>query len=238
MTADHDIIHDSHVLAGALEHGVPEQLFSTPQRRAQGVSAAKALQIAAQQGQRIYHITPSNQAQGLASLRLDSLALSEITQALATGKEVITHTDRISVPGFTGEGYILFDPVSGSGAYKITGGNNGGFVETEDGIGVFIESIGNILAEAGDLIARILGKFISGLDDAFDAINIWDACPGTDAKVGSLYAFIVTTIVFGRFLAIASATMPLLGFILFVLLITVLMNFLVDFLVSDCRRHA
>jgi len=38
---------------------------------------------------------------------------------------VVAHTDRISVAGFTGEGYILFDPASGDGAYKITGGTNG-----------------------------------------------------------------------------------------------------------------
>jgi hypothetical protein len=50
-----------------------------------------------------------------------------MTQALAAGKEVITHTDRISVPGWTGEGYILLDPVLGDGAYKITGGANGGY---------------------------------------------------------------------------------------------------------------
>lgn len=116
------------MLSSALEHAVPEQMFGTPTQPVQGVSAAKALQIASNQGQRIYHITPQNQAQALPNLHLDGLAMSEITQALVTGKEVIAHTDRISVPGWTGEGYILFDPVTGSGAYKITGGSNGAFV--------------------------------------------------------------------------------------------------------------
>ena len=32
------------------------------------------------------------------------------------------------MPGFTGEGYIVFDPITGAGAYKITGGGNGGFL--------------------------------------------------------------------------------------------------------------
>lgn len=94
-------------LSSTLEHVVPEQMFSSPTQPAQGVSAVKALQIATSQGQRIYHITSQNQAQVLPQLRLDGLALNEINQALATGKEVITHTDRISVPGWTGEGYIL-----------------------------------------------------------------------------------------------------------------------------------
>lgn len=116
------------MLSSALEHAVPEQMFSTQSQPAQGVSAAKALQIASSQGQRIYHVTPQNQAQALPNLHLDGLAMSEITQALATGKEVVAHTDRISVPGWTGEGYILFDPATGSGAYKITGGSNGGYL--------------------------------------------------------------------------------------------------------------
>ncbi len=118
----------SGLLSSALEHAVPEQMFSTPTQPAEGVSAVKALQLASQQGQRIYHITPVNQASVLPNLHLDSLAMSEISAALATDKEVIAHTDRISVHGWTGEGYILFDPVTGDGAYKIAGGANGGFI--------------------------------------------------------------------------------------------------------------
>lgn len=103
-------------------------MFTTdPNNPVGGVSAVKALQIAASQGQRIYHISPTNQAQVLPNLHLDAQAMSEITTTLATGKEVIAHTDRISVPGWTREGYILFDPVTGAGAYKIAGGANGGF---------------------------------------------------------------------------------------------------------------
>ncbi|MBI3546323.1 MAG: hypothetical protein HY081_06980 [Gammaproteobacteria bacterium] len=116
------------ILSSVLEYAVPEQMFSTPTQRVEGISAVKALQIAASQGQRLYHITSANQAQALPNLHLDGLAMTEITQALATGKEVFAHTDRISVPGWTGEGYILFDPDTGAGAYKITGGANGGGV--------------------------------------------------------------------------------------------------------------
>jgi hypothetical protein len=142
------------IISSALEHAVPEQMLSTPTQQAEGVSAVKALQIASQQGQRIYHITPKNQAQALPNLRLDGLAMTEITSALATGKEAIVHTDRISVPGWTGEGYILFDPVTGDGAYKITGGSNGGFTN----INGPIASTTNILA-VGDntIIAAMIG---------------------------------------------------------------------------------
>lgn len=45
--------------------------------------------------------------------------MSDITSALAAGEEVIAGIDRISVPGWTGEGYVLFDPGTGDGAYEI-----------------------------------------------------------------------------------------------------------------------
>jgi hypothetical protein len=36
------------------------------------------------------------------------------------------------VSGWTGEGYILLDPITGDGAYKITGGSNGGDFPWDD----------------------------------------------------------------------------------------------------------
>lgn len=235
-----DLNLNAGMLSSALEHGVPEKMFGTPQRPAQGVSAAKVLQLAAQQGQRIYHITSVNQSQVLPNLRLDSLALSEISQALATGKEVIAHTDRISVPGWTGEGYVLFDPQTGDGAYKITGGNNGGFVDVEDGINILLESLANIWSKAGDVLARILGEFLGLVLDIFDAIDIWNACTSTEAKIGSLYAFIVYSVGFSMMLsALASPAVgfPLLGIIIFAILFAALMTYLVNFIIDDCRRH-
>jgi hypothetical protein len=47
---------------------------------------------------------------------------------------VITHTDAVSVPGWTGAGYIITDSDTGSGAYKIAGGGNGGFMALLAGI--------------------------------------------------------------------------------------------------------
>ena len=53
------------------------------------------------------------------------MAKSEIIQGLNAGRHVIAHSDQITVPGFTGEGYIIFSPVDGNGAWKISGGGNG-----------------------------------------------------------------------------------------------------------------
>ena len=108
---------------------MPEQMIddadpNTP--AADAFSAVKALQKAAAQGQRIYQLTQANQSATLANIHHDPATMDEISNALATGREVITHTDPVSVPGYSGAGYIILDPVTGEGAYKIGGGANGG----------------------------------------------------------------------------------------------------------------
>jgi hypothetical protein len=124
------------MLSSALENSVPEQMFTDPNtgiRLVEGFSTVKALAMAIQQGQRIYTITQQNQTIALPALHLDGLAMSEIKDALAAGKEVITHTDQLTVLGFKGSGYALLDPMTGDGIYKISGGKNGSFCALPDG---------------------------------------------------------------------------------------------------------
>ena len=117
------------ILSSALEHAVPEQLFSAdPTNPPDAISAVKALSKANTQGQRIYHITQANQGAALSNINHDQNIVDEIRNALNVGKEVITHTDAVSVPGWSGAGYIIFDPQTGDGAYKIGGGQNGGLL--------------------------------------------------------------------------------------------------------------
>ncbi|MFO8004274.1 MAG: hypothetical protein R6U12_08570, partial [Thioalkalivibrio sp.] len=78
--------------------------------------------------QRIYHITPANQADALSDIRQNTMTMNEIRSSLAVGREVIVHTDPISVPGWTGAGYVIIDPQTGAGAWKIAGSANGGFL--------------------------------------------------------------------------------------------------------------
>ncbi len=135
-------------LASALEHGIPEQMFVTEENPGEAVSAVKALQKASAQGQRIYHITAENQATSLPNIRQSADTMNEVRQALAVGKEVITHTDPISVPGWTGAGYVIYDPDVGDGAWKIGGGANGGFL-TAFGITAAGLAIGALLMVSG-----------------------------------------------------------------------------------------
>lgn len=114
------------ILSSALEHAVPEKMFVNEQNPGEAISAVKALQKASQQGQRIYQITKANQSTTLSNIHHDQATMDEIRNALNAGKEVITHMDAVSMPGWSGAGYIITDPQTGDGAYKIAGGGNGG----------------------------------------------------------------------------------------------------------------
>ncbi|QGX38488.1 transglutaminase domain-containing protein [Permianibacter aggregans] len=113
-------------MLSAFEHLVPEQLFSTPQQKAEGVSAVKAIAIANAQGQRIYTIDQNNLETALSQITLDIDTENDIRAAVESGKQVTTHQNPITYHGWTGAGYIITDTESGAGAYKISGGADGG----------------------------------------------------------------------------------------------------------------
>ncbi len=114
------------LISSALEHAVPEQMFSDPDNPTDGVSAVKALQLAAQEGQRIYQIDASNVNTVLSQISLDASVEDEIRTYVRNNRIAIAHSSNISVPGWTGAGYILLDQDTGIGSYKISGGGNGG----------------------------------------------------------------------------------------------------------------
>ena len=114
----------------AHEHLIPEKLFTDPSNPAgpQAVSAVKALALAAGQGQRIYSLNAQNQAvhaSAISQLAIDPAVKEEIANALAAGKSVTVHQASLSFAGFHGVGYIITDPETGAGAYKISDGANG-----------------------------------------------------------------------------------------------------------------
>ena len=161
-------------LSSALEHAVPEQMFVTPENPGEAVSAVKALQKASQQGQRIYHITQANQAEALPNIRQNSLTMNEIRAALAVGKEVIVHTDPISVPGWSGAGYVIFDAETGAGAWKIGGGANGGMLQPDDAVDAIswllslLENVGqtSLLKNVGAFFSLVLDVVTAAIDTA------------------------------------------------------------------------
>ncbi len=126
-TKKKQFIMASGMTLSALEHAVPEQLFSTPENPAQGISAIKALKIANEQGIPIYKITQSNISTILSQLLIDADAKADIANAVNAGKEVTVAKTNISLNGWSGSGYIVIDPITGAGAYMISGGLSGGW---------------------------------------------------------------------------------------------------------------
>jgi len=125
-----------------LEHAVPERFFNDPAQCnsydnsnptaglpecPQGISAVKALGIAAAQGQKIYTITQKvyNDNPNIVSTALSAHSYdtqSKVQQALDAGYEVTIHERPIAQSGWMGAGFIQIDPSTGAGAYTIEGG--------------------------------------------------------------------------------------------------------------------
>ncbi|WP_201532657.1 hypothetical protein [Psychrobacter ciconiae] len=114
------------------ENLVPEQLFDdpdTPEKEADGISAVKALTLAAQQGQTIYTITKANYAEVLPKLNHSDVVMTDIRNGVNAGRTVTVHDTQMSFNGWKGTGYTILDPVSGAGAYMIGGGLDGGVLK-------------------------------------------------------------------------------------------------------------
>jgi hypothetical protein len=217
----------------AFEHAVPERLFADPSKplddpsQPQGISAVKALAIAASQGQRIYTLNQQNQAYHasiVAGLGTDADTKSEITNALNAGMEVTVHQSEITANGWTGSGYIILDPESGAGAYKISGGANGG--ELIEGIFNALLSFFFYLTDLAK--ASLLKDGIDFLNNAYDLLT---TCSGA-ALALAIYALVALTAIGYIFAALTSG--------LAVFAIGLVMGWFVTAIVSDiaeiCKR--
>ena len=154
-------------MSSALEHQTPEQMFNTdPTNPVQAISAVKALQLANTQGQKIYQINQTNIDTTLPKLNLSSDIINDIKIAISQGKEVTTHTDNVSVPGWSGAGYIIIDPKTGDGAYLVSGGANGAFLKIKEGFEQIIFALTNnsIPSHIQAVIADAIGKILDFID--------------------------------------------------------------------------
>jgi transglutaminase-like putative cysteine protease len=154
-----------------LEAAVPERFFNDPGQCnlqdattpnpslpacPQGISALKAIGIAAQAGQKIFTITQQVYANNpnIVSSHLwahSANSKDRVEQALAAGYEVTIHEAPIAQNGWSGAGFILTDPTTGAGAYLIDGGSNGAFLAALLGVvGMFllINAIGPVILAA------------------------------------------------------------------------------------------
>ncbi|ACM21809.1 transglutaminase/protease-like domain protein [Geotalea daltonii FRC-32] len=119
----------SGMTSSALEHSVPEQLFSTPENQAQAISTVKALKIANDQGIPIYTINQQNVSALMPQLQLDQQTKEDISNAVNAGKVVTVSKTNINFNGWVGCGYIITNPETCAGAYMINGAMNGGLLQ-------------------------------------------------------------------------------------------------------------
>jgi len=110
-------------ISSAVEHSVPEQLLSTSSVPVEAVSAVKALGMANDQGIPIYTITPLNAADVLPQLAIPGSSLSDIRNAINSGKVVTVSKTPVLFKGRTILGYMVLNPETGAGAYIINGSN-------------------------------------------------------------------------------------------------------------------
>lgn len=173
---------NSGMTSSALEHTVPEKLFSTNDNAPEGISAVKALRIANDRGVPVYTVTQGNILNVLPQLQIDQQVKTEIQNAVNAGKVVVVSKTNINNQGWTGCGYIIIDPETGAGAYMLSGGLSGGFmyifwtvmwvlawVTLITAITVFVVVAGAILIPA---IIALVTSFITILSEIILTLSI------------------------------------------------------------------
>jgi hypothetical protein len=206
--------------SSVLEHSVPEQLFSTPDSPAQGISAVKALKIANDQGIPIYTVNQENVATILPQLQIDQQVKDDIQNAVYAGKVVTVSKTNINFNNWNGCGYIIIDPESGAGAYKIGGGANGMWMFLLwASIFLLVAVSGGWLALAlavseviGTTLATVFGAIIGIIGTYFIRHAF-----GEEFELNSFTAItdIVAQLIIGAgIVALGAAELPLLPFIL------------------------
>jgi hypothetical protein len=155
------------MMTSALEHQIPEMLFTNEENPGEAVSAVKALAIASAEGQRIYQVTTENVNAVLPILNISSEVKDEIRDSVAVGKVATVSENNITVGGWTGVGYIIADPETGAGAYRISGGGNGGILDGRQVGALF----GLTLIFSGAALG-VLGMYLSGILLIFYALHM------------------------------------------------------------------
>ena len=194
------------VIGSSLEHLVLEQLFAT--NGEQGFSAVKAMQVANQEGQKIFTITKDNYQEIIPQLNLAPAAIADIESAAKAGYTVTTHQNRISLNGYTGEGYIILDS-SGNGAWMINGGMYGGYLTSllSGYIASFVFALDFSFKNVyGNLpkVSKLFGSVIGGLGIGSNILDLLALYDGTAACL----AFIISAIYIEIVLTLLSVLAP------------------------------
>ena len=112
--------------AGSMAEGATWSLLTGTTTAGLGMSATTALKLAVDNGQRIFQISGDNLDVAMGQLQLSSFAEDEIRQSVQAGMIVIAHEKEVHYKGWSGSGYVVFDPQTGSSLQRVEGGLAGG----------------------------------------------------------------------------------------------------------------
>ncbi len=103
-----------------------ENLIWEEMTGAKSVSTMAVLEKATEQEIKLLVINSENYEEMIGKLEASDAVIQDIKTAVGNGKEVTVPAEEVSIDGWTGSGYIIMDPDTGAGAYRISGGLNGG----------------------------------------------------------------------------------------------------------------
>lgn len=105
---------------------------------------------------------------------------------------MITHTDAVIVPGWSGAGYIILDPITGEGAYKIGGGQNGEFLRTIATKTLFAVGLWKSFAASHPVVAKALSGSVGLVAATISkAVKIIERC-NSPAAIAAILLMLLT----------------------------------------------
>jgi len=113
------------------------------------VSTMEVFKVALSRGMELVKIDSQNSDE-LEKIKADDKTLSEMKNAVKAGRTIIVPKEEMCYYGWKGTAYIALDPVTGEGAYMISGSMCGG----STAINIIVGTI-NVIIAAYDLIAAI-----------------------------------------------------------------------------------
>jgi transglutaminase-like putative cysteine protease len=135
-------VQQNGLIASALESQIPQAHLAADGTQPQAVSAVSAIMQAVANNQPLFQVNSNTVAAVLPLLQQSPDVLTDVQNAVGSGEEVLIPQSPITLGGWTGAGYIILDPTTGSGAYRISGGLNGGSMDSEVGEGLGMLGLG------------------------------------------------------------------------------------------------
>ena len=213
-------------ISSGLEHNHAETLSKIP-----AISTISLLNAANKAGIPIYTITSNNIATILPKLQVSSDVIADINNAIGAGKIVTVPARAASYYGSVGVGYIIQDPFTGAGAYKISGGSNGGWQALTDCLKDILLMFCNIGAPSAGYAFSV--EALSWIDSYLESGNALNWSSMTSADIWFIAIMTVISLMLAFFLVVLAVWFPVIIFAA-----SILFQFFVKLVQTSARGRA